>query len=110
MVLLQLHVTECKGVQVLEHVQAKLTIYSHRRGDLNIQLTSPMKTRVTLLAHRYIIKCGVEFSFKLILCRPHDVSRQGFTHWPFMSVHSWGESPLGIWQLEIHNDGRLLGE
>ncbi|KRT80455.1 Peptidase [Oryctes borbonicus] len=92
-VVLQLTVNECKGVQVLEHVQAKLTIYAHRRGDLNIQLTSPMGTRVTLLAHR-----------------PHDVSRQGFTHWPFMSVHSWGESPLGKWQLEIHNDGRLLAD
>lgn len=51
-VVLSLKVTECEGVQVLEHVQAKLTIFSHRRGDLNIQLTSPMGTRVTLLAHR----------------------------------------------------------
>ncbi|XP_022901690.1 proprotein convertase subtilisin/kexin type 4-like isoform X1 [Onthophagus taurus] len=91
-VVLNLQVTECEGVQVLEHVQAKLTIYSHRRGDLNIQLTSPIGTRVTLLAHR-----------------PHDMTRAGFSNWPFMSVHSWGESPIGIWQLEIHNDGRFLG-
>ncbi|XP_022901691.1 furin-like protease 1 isoform X2 [Onthophagus taurus] len=92
-VVLNLQVTECEGVQVLEHVQAKLTIYSHRRGDLNIQLTSPIGTRVTLLAHR-----------------PHDMTRAGFSNWPFMSVHSWGESPIGIWQLEIHNDGRFLVE
>ncbi|XP_015840650.2 furin-like protease 1, isoforms 1/1-X/2 isoform X1 [Tribolium castaneum] len=91
-VVLQLQVKECEGVEVLEHVQAKLTIYSQRRGDLNIQLTSPMGTRVTLLAHR-----------------AHDTSRVGFSHWPFMSVHSWGETPFGTWQLEIHNDGRLLG-
>lgn len=52
-VVLQLQVTECKGVEILEHVQAKLTIFSHRRGDLNIQLTSPLGTRVTLLAHRF---------------------------------------------------------
>ncbi|XP_063929314.1 furin-like protease 1 isoform X3 [Zophobas morio] len=90
-VVLQLQVKECEGVEVLEHVQAKLTIFSQRRGDLNIQLTSPMGTRVTLLAHR-----------------AHDTSRIGFTHWPFMSVHSWGETPFGTWQLEIHNDGRLL--
>ncbi|XP_044256588.1 furin-like protease 1 isoform X3 [Tribolium madens] len=90
-VVLQLQVKECEGVEVLEHVQAKLTIYSQRRGDLNIQLTSPMGTRVTLLAHR-----------------AHDTSRVGFSHWPFMSVHSWGETPFGTWQLEIHNDGRLL--
>lgn len=90
---LQLQVKDCEGIEVLEHVQAKLTILSQRRGDLNIQLTSPMGTRVTLLAHR-----------------THDNSRSGFTHWPFMSVHSWGETPFGTWQLEIHNDGRLLGK
>ncbi|XP_017773695.1 PREDICTED: furin-like protease 1 isoform X4 [Nicrophorus vespilloides] len=89
-VVLQLQVSECHGVNVLEHVQAKLSIFSHKRGDLQIQLTSPMGTRVTLLAHRI-----------------HDVSRSGFTHWPFMSVHSWGESPFGTWQLEIRNDGLL---
>ncbi|CAH1153649.1 unnamed protein product [Phaedon cochleariae] len=92
-VVLQLQVKECPGVNVLEHVQAKLTIFSQRRGDLSIQLTSPMGTRVTLLAHRAL-----------------DNSRQGFNVWPFMSVHSWGESPFGTWQLEIHNDGRLLDE
>lgn len=27
-----------------------------------------------------------------------------------MSVHTWGEAPHGTWQLEIHNEGRLLGE
>ncbi|XP_050314686.1 furin-like protease 1, isoforms 1/1-X/2 isoform X1 [Anthonomus grandis grandis] len=91
-VVLTLAVTECEGVEILEHVQAKLTIYAQRRGDLNIQLTSPMGTRVTLLAHR-----------------AHDNSRAGFNYWPFMSVHSWGEYPNGTWQLEIHNDGRLMG-
>ncbi|XP_049818358.1 furin-like protease 1, isoforms 1/1-X/2 isoform X2 [Aethina tumida] len=91
-VTLHLKVTDCPGVEILEHVQAKLTINSHRRGDLKIQLTSPMGTNVTLLAHRQ-----------------HDTSRQGFNFWPFMSVHSWGESPIGVWQLDVHNDGRLLG-
>ncbi|XP_072402014.1 furin-like protease 1 isoform X1 [Diabrotica undecimpunctata] len=93
MVILQLQVKECEGVEILEHVQAKLTIFSQRRGDLNIQLTSPQGTKVVLLAHR-----------------PHDNSRAGFNEWPFMSVHSWGESPIGTWQLEIHNDGRMLDE
>lgn len=93
MVVLQLQVNECIGVEVLEHVQAKLTIDSQRRGDLNIHLTSPAGTKVDLLAHR-----------------PHDNSRGGFSEWPFMSVHSWGESPMGTWQLEIHNDGRMLGK
>ncbi|XP_076261452.1 furin-like protease 1 [Rhynchophorus ferrugineus] len=91
LVALELHVTECEGVEILEHVQAKLTIAAQRRGDLNIELTSPMGTRVTLLAHR-----------------DHDNSRSGFNYWPFMSVHSWGENPFGIWKLKIHNNGRLM--
>ncbi len=24
--------------------------------------------------------------------------------WPFMSVHHWGENPVGTWILEVHND------
>ncbi|KAL1493217.1 hypothetical protein ABEB36_011313 [Hypothenemus hampei] len=92
-VTIPLQVTECHGVEILEHVQAKLTIFAQRRGDLKIQLTSPMGTKVTLLAHR-----------------AHDNSRSGFSYWPFMSVHSWGESPLGTWRLEIHNDGRLMAD
>ncbi|KDR13521.1 hypothetical protein L798_11434, partial [Zootermopsis nevadensis] len=83
---LQLHVRECAGVNFLEHVQAKVSLASTRRGDLQIHLTSPAGTRATLLARR-----------------PHDVSRAGFQAWPFMSVHTWGEKPFGIWQLEIHN-------
>lgn len=91
-VTLQLHVKECAGVNFLEHVQAKVSLASARRGDLQIHLTSPAGTRATLLARR-----------------PHDVSRSGFQAWPFMSVHTWGEKPFGIWQLEIHNEGRFLG-
>ncbi|XP_055605634.1 furin-like protease 1, isoforms 1/1-X/2 [Uranotaenia lowii] len=91
-VVLQLTVEHCKGVNYLEHVQAKITLTSQRRGDIQIFLTSPSGTRVTLLTPR-----------------PHDLSRSGFNQWPFMSVHTWGEAPHGTWQLEIHNEGRLLG-
>ncbi|XP_063243301.1 furin-like protease 1 [Bacillus rossius redtenbacheri] len=91
-VILQLNVKECAGVNFLEHVQAKVTLVSSRRGDLQIHLTSPAGTRSTLLARR-----------------PHDMSRAGFQAWPFMSVHTWGEQPFGVWQLEIHNEGRILG-
>jgi len=50
-------------------------------------LMSPTGTRSTLLHNR-----------------PSDFSSSGFTNWPFMTTHSWGESPLGKWTLEIHND------
>ncbi|XP_054285539.1 furin-like protease 1, isoforms 1/1-X/2 isoform X1 [Macrosteles quadrilineatus] len=89
---LKLNVKECTGVNYLEHVQAKITLMSQRRGDLQIQLTSPAGTKSTLLARR-----------------PHDISRAGFDSWPFMSVHTWGEQPFGVWQLDIHNEGRYLG-
>lgn len=42
--------------------------------------------------------------------RSHDNSRSGFSQWPFMSVHTWGESPHGQWLLEIRNDGRYMGK
>ncbi|XP_076390926.1 furin-like protease 1 isoform X3 [Megachile rotundata] len=86
---LELHVKECSGVNFLEHVQAKVSLMASRRGDLQIQLTSPQGTKSVLLAKR-----------------PHDVSKAGFNQWPFMSVHTWGERPHGTWKLEIHNEGR----
>ncbi|XP_030029259.2 furin-like protease 1 isoform X2 [Manduca sexta] len=90
-VYLQLSVEACPGVNYLEHVQARVSLSAARRGDLRIALTSPAGTRVTLLAPR-----------------PHDSSRAGFNSWPFMSVHMWGESPLGVWQLEVSNEGRYM--
>ncbi|KAG4065803.1 hypothetical protein HA402_012481, partial [Bradysia odoriphaga] len=90
---LQLTVQHCKGVNYLEHVQAKITLTSQRRGDIQIYLKSPAGTKVCLLTSR-----------------SHDVSRSGFNQWPFMSVHTWGEAPHGNWQLEIHNEGRYIGQ
>ncbi|KAH8311741.1 hypothetical protein KR044_007799 [Drosophila immigrans] len=89
---LQLSVNHCLSVNYLEHVQAKITLTSQRRGDIQLYLKSPANTKVTLLT-----------------TRQHDNSRSGFNQWPFMSVHTWGESPHGNWQLEIHNEGRYMG-
>lgn len=81
----------CDQVRYLEHVQAKVTLTATRRGDIHIYLTSPSGTKATLLAQR-----------------PMDNSRGGFQQWPFMSVHTWGENPNGIWKLEIHNEARFF--
>ncbi|XP_045511853.1 furin-like protease 1 isoform X1 [Pieris brassicae] len=89
---LRLDVSACPGVNYLEHVQARVSLSATRRGDLRITLTSPAGTRVTLLTPRQ-----------------HDLSRAGFNSWPFMSVHMWGESPLGEWLLEVSNEGRFMG-
>ncbi|CAK1542161.1 unnamed protein product [Leptosia nina] len=88
---IRLDVGACPGVNYLEHVQARVSLSAARRGDLRIALTSPAGTRVTLLTPR-----------------PHDTSRAGFNSWPFMSVHMWGESPLGEWLLEVSNEGRYM--
>lgn len=51
--------TACHGtknwIQSLEHLQARLTLTSARRGDLSITLTSPMGTTSNLLTIRYTI-------------------------------------------------------
>jgi proprotein convertase subtilisin/kexin type 2 len=34
--------------------------------------------------------------------RPNDDdNRDGFTKWPFMTTHTWGEYPQGKWTLEV---------
>ncbi|XP_037799515.1 furin-like protease 1 isoform X2 [Penaeus monodon] len=90
-VTLELDVTDCPGVNYLEHVQAKVSLTADRRGDIEIYLSSPSGVKSTLLAQR-----------------PHDNSRTGFHSWPFMTVHMWGERPLGKWKLEIHNNGHFF--
>ncbi|XP_032804422.1 neuroendocrine convertase 2 [Petromyzon marinus] len=79
----------CEGradhVRYLEHVQVVVTVNATRRGDLTLNLTSPMGTRSLLLGRR-----------------PRDSdSRVGFHRWPFMTTHTWGEDPRGRWTLEV---------
>uniref|UniRef100_A0AAY5ECH5 P/Homo B domain-containing protein n=1 Tax=Electrophorus electricus TaxID=8005 RepID=A0AAY5ECH5_ELEEL len=85
------NVDACSGqpdfVSSLEHVQARLSLaYSHR-GNLAIHLISPLGTRSTLLAPRYL----------------QDSSAEGFNDWAFMTTHAWDENPIGEWTLEIEN-------
>lgn len=85
------------AINFLEHVQAKITLKSKRRGDLVIHLTSPAGTKSTILPQR-----------------PNDSDRvKGFAAWQFLSVHFWGENPVGQWKLEIevrkNNNGYIGG-
>uniref|UniRef100_A0A182SW46 P/Homo B domain-containing protein n=1 Tax=Anopheles maculatus TaxID=74869 RepID=A0A182SW46_9DIPT len=56
----------------------------------------------------FILHAAYAICLHIGIVRSHDLSRSGFNQWPFMSVHTWGEAPHGTWQLEIHNEGRLL--
>jgi len=88
-VTIELDVNSCH-VNYLEHVISPIHVKTAGyRGNLRIYLQSPSGTRAQLLDNR-----------------PHDISREGFNNWPFMSVHSWGENPSGRWRLEIYNDAK----
>ncbi|KAI8809534.1 peptidase S8/S53 domain-containing protein [Cladochytrium replicatum] len=76
------------GIAKLEHVQVTVRIRHPARRHLTITLTSAMGTQSILAAPRF-----------------HDDSDQGFNPWTFMTVHCWGEDPIGKWTLHIH-DGR----
>lgn len=88
---LKITTNACKGteteVNYLEHVQAVVTVNSTRRGDIEMFLTSPMGTRSMILSKRI----------------NDDDYRDGFTKWPFMTTHAWGEYPQGTWTLEVSN-------
>ncbi|XP_066900797.1 neuroendocrine convertase 2 [Halyomorpha halys] len=86
---LKITTNSCQGtdteVNYLEHVQAVITLNATRRGDVQLFLTSPMGTRSMILSRR-------------VNDNDH---RDGFTKWPFMTTHTWGEYPQGTWTLEV---------
>ncbi|KAL4227608.1 hypothetical protein ACF0H5_013049 [Mactra antiquata] len=92
-ILVPLYTDGCEGtdhhVKYLEHVQARITLKSSRRGDVQIFLQSPSGTKSTLLAKR-----------------GQDSSREGFNNWAFMTTHNWGELSKGDWVLTIENSAR----
>ena len=59
-----------------------------RRGDLQIELLSPLGTQSVLLPYRN-----------------YDVLPVMYQNWPFMSVHFWGENPVGQWTLTVRHRG-----
>ncbi|XP_067842304.1 PC3-like endoprotease variant B [Heptranchias perlo] len=85
---LNLTTNACMGtanaIDTLEHVQVTISMSSICRGDLSISLISPYGTKS-----------------KLLEVRTADNSKTGLQNWTFMSVHSWGEKPKGLWILTI---------
>ncbi|KAM7382470.1 hypothetical protein PAMP_002197 [Pampus punctatissimus] len=78
----------CQGepdeINTLEAVQVRVSISAVCRGDLSISLESPGGT-VSLLLDT----------------RPNDASTAGLKNWTLMTVHSWGETPRGLWTLKL---------
>lgn len=82
----------CQGslneVRFAEHVQCKISLRFFPRGNLRLDLTSPLGTTSTLLFER-----------------PRDVVSSNFDDWPFLSVHYWGEKVDGTWTMTVRNSG-----
>ena len=57
-----------------------------RRGDIEVQLISPDGTVSTLLPYR-------KYDY---------INDVGYSNWPFMTVHHWGEDPVGVWQVKVY--------
>ena len=55
--------------------------------------------------HRFYLNNLVEYiqtmkvDYEMVL---QDFSSSGFTNWAFMTTHSWGENPIGKWQVDIY--------
>ena len=86
---LTLTTNACEGkenfVHYLEHIQAVVTVNATRRGDLNINMMSPVGTKSILLSQ----------------CPRDATAKVGFDKWPFMTTHTWGEDTQGTWTLEL---------
>ena len=78
----------CEGtdseITKLEHVTLTVSFQHRRRGDVSIDLFSPMGTRNEMLS-----------------TRRYDDSDKGLHDWTFMTVHCWGENPKGVWTLNV---------
>ena len=74
-------------INYLEHVEVSVNLTYTRRGDLLIKLISPQGTVANLTHYR------AADSF------------QRFTDldWVVMTLHLWGENPVGSWNLTMEN-------
>ncbi|KAJ7438477.1 peptidase S8/S53 domain-containing protein [Mycena latifolia] len=82
----------------LEHIVVRVWIDHTRRGDVEVELTSPSGIK-SVLAEK----------------RRSDSATSGFPGWTFMTVKHWGEDIVGDWSLRVsdqasedHN-GSFLG-
>ncbi|KAG8809361.1 pheromone processing endoprotease [Serendipita sp. 399] len=68
----------------LEHITVKVWIRHTRRGDVQVELTSPAGIKSVLAPPR-----------------KNDAAITGFIGWTFMTVKHWDENPIGEWTLRV---------
>ena len=57
-----------------------------KRGDIKVELVSPSGTKSIVLPYR-------KYDF---------INAEGYYNWPFMSLHYWGENPIGTWTINVY--------
>ena len=83
-----------------------------KRGDIQVEMLSPMGTLSILLPYRYSDITPTKSMYtpfsafndsqvfkRLPQILIDDFIGDGYIDWPFMSVHYWGEDPRGEWTL-----------
>lgn len=73
-------------IKFLEHVQIKVDLDFHYRGDLSLKLKAPSGTLSPLTKYRYFDQFE---------------ETKNLTDWVITTLFHWGESPMGTWELEI---------
>ncbi|KAJ7256533.1 peptidase S8/S53 domain-containing protein [Mycena haematopus] len=82
----------------LEHIVVRVWIDHTRRGDVEVELTSPAGVK-SVLAEK----------------RRGDSATSGFPGWTFMTIKHWGEDMVGDWTLRVsdqasaQHNGSFLG-
>ena len=86
-----------------------------KRGDIQVEMLSPMGTLSILLPYRYsdhvpttsLYTLFSAFNDSQVLPQTlaEDFIGDGYIDWPFMSVHYWGEDPRGVWTLTFRYQG-----
>lgn len=112
-------------INFLEQLEVVISLSHVRRGSIRIFLESPMgmfhgRQGIVDFANfiypkwRHVYQSYLSVYSHLgtrTLIAPRrdsDLSGDGLTNWPFLSVHNWGENPVGTWTLtiETHVSGR----
>lgn len=83
------NVDRCQ-IDRLEHVTVRVAMYTSRRGNIALYLTSP-----------------AGFQSRLMRYRPRDNST-GEYYWDYTTVQFWGEGSKGAWALELADGNSTL--
>ena len=89
-----------------------------KRGDIQVEMLSPMGTLSILLPYRYSDVVPTKSVYTLLSALNDsrvfesllqlfidEYMEDGYIDWPFMSVHYWGEDPRGEWTLTFRYRG-----